>query len=48
MQRHRELVERLLAEHPTQAQAAGQPVPGPVNHPQDRSCTTPLSKPLTP
>ncbi|MBP0453924.1 hypothetical protein J5Y04_30935 [Kitasatospora sp. RG8] len=34
MQRHRELVERLLAEHPTQAPAAGQPAPEPAETPR--------------
>ncbi|MFE2918462.1 hypothetical protein [Kitasatospora indigofera] len=33
MQRHWELAERLLAEHPTQAQEAGQPVLGTAEAP---------------
>ncbi|MFJ6384623.1 hypothetical protein ACIQI7_32030 [Kitasatospora sp. NPDC092039] len=34
MLRHRELAERLLADHPTQAQTAGQPAPEPAETPR--------------
>ncbi|MFE7488433.1 hypothetical protein [Kitasatospora sp. NPDC057541] len=45
MQRHRELAERLLVEHPTQAPAAGQPAPDATGTPRGETRTGPGSTP---
>ncbi|MFJ4674197.1 hypothetical protein [Kitasatospora purpeofusca] len=39
--RHREPAERLLAEHPTQTQAPGRPVPAPAETPRGETRTAP-------
>ncbi|MEE1821617.1 hypothetical protein PUR61_05315 [Streptomyces sp. BE20] len=46
MQRHRDLAERLLAEHPTQTQETGQPAPKTAETP--RGETAPATEPAEP
>ncbi|WP_149030686.1 hypothetical protein [Kitasatospora sp. MBT66] len=47
MRRHRELAERLLAEHPTQTPAPGQPAPAPTETPRGETRSADGSAPAT-